>query len=108
MSEGTQPKSTGLPKLPAWDLMATAAQLYEQQEHTYVILKTYEFNDKNTKKKAQKVETAATDLRTAYSQNIAIASSFLTKTKDAEQRKQVKDAMAMAAAEHATFQKKAN
>ena len=117
MSEGTQPKSTGLPKLPAWDLMATAAQLYEQQEHTHVILKTYEtflsdligeFNDKNTKKKAQKVETAATDLRTAYSQYIAIASSFLTKTKDAEQRKQVKDAMATAAAEHATFQKKAN
>ena len=90
MSEGTQPKSTGLPKLPAWDLMATAAQLYEQQEHTHVILKTYEtflsdligeFNDKNTKKKAQKVETAATDLRTAYSQYIAIASSFLTKTR---------------------------
>ena len=103
--------------LPAWDHMATAAQLFEQQEHTHVMLKTYEtflsdligeFNDKNTKKKAQKVETAATDVRTAYSQYIAIASSFLTKTKDTELRKQVKDAMTMAAAEHATFQKKAN
>ena len=77
MSEGTQPKSAGLPRLLPWDLMATAAQLFEQQEHTHVMLKTYEtflsdliseFNEKNTKRKAQKVETAATDVRTAYSQ----------------------------------------
>lgn len=97
--------------------MATAAQLFEQQEHTHVMLKTYEtflsdliseFNEKNTKRKAQKVETAATDVRTAYSQYIAIASSFLTKIKDTELRKQVKDAMTMAAAEQSTFQKKAN
>ena len=117
MAEGTQPKFAGLQRLPPWDLMATAAQLFEQQEHTHVMLKTYQtflsdliskFNEKNTKKKAQKVETAATDVRTAYSQYIAIASSFLTKTKDTELRKQVKDAMTMAAAEHATFQKKAN
>ena len=117
MSEGTQPKSAGLPRLLPWDLMATAAQLFEQQEHTHVMLKTYEtflsdliseFNEKNTKRKAQKVETAATDVRTAYSQYIAIASSFLTKIKDTELRKQVKDAMTMAAAEHSTFQKKAN
>ena len=63
MSEGTQPKSSGLPRLPPWDLMATAAQLFEQQEHTHVMLKTYEtflsdlisdFNEMNTKKKAQK------------------------------------------------------
>jgi hypothetical protein len=75
--------------------MATAAQLFEQQEHTHVMLKTYEtflsdliseFNEKNTKRKAQKVETAATDVRTAYSQYIAIASSFLTKIKDTELR----------------------
>ena len=117
MSEGTQPKSVGLPRLPPWDLMGTAEQLFEQQEHTNVMLKMYEtflsdlineFNEKNTKKKAQKVETAATDLRTAYSQYIAISSSFLSKTKDTELRKQVKDAMTMAAAEHSTFQKKAN
>ena len=117
MSEGTQPKSAGLPRLLPWDLMATAAQLFEQQEHTHVMLKTYEtflsdliseFNEKNTKRKAQKVETAATDVRTAYSQYIAIASSFLTKIKDTELRKQVKDAMTMAAAEQSTFQKKAN
>ena len=42
MSEATQPKSVGLPKLPPWDLMGTASQLYEQQEYTNVILKTYE------------------------------------------------------------------
>ena len=57
MAEGTQPKSAGLPRLPPWDLMATAAQLFEQQEHTHVMLKTYqtflsdlisEFNEKNT------------------------------------------------------------
>ena len=117
MSEGTQPKSVGLPRLPPWDLMGTAEQLFEQQEHTNVMLKMYEtflsdlineFNEKNTKKKAQKVETAATDLRTAYSQYIAISSSFLSKTKDTELRKQVKDAMTMAAAEQSTFQKKAN
>ena len=117
MSEGTQPKSVGLPKLPPWDLMGTASQLFEQQEYTNGILKTYEtflsdlineFNEKNTKKKAERVETAASDLRTAYSQYIAISSCFLSKTKDVEQRKQVKDAMALAAAEHSTFQKKAN
>ena len=67
----------GLPKLPPWDLMGTASQLYDQQEYTNVILKTYEtflsdlineFNEKNTKKKAERVEMAAGDLRTAYSQ----------------------------------------
>ena len=77
MSEATQPKSVGLPKLPPWDLMGTASQLYDQQEYTNVILKTYEtflsdlineFNEKNTKKKAERVEMAAGDLRTAYSQ----------------------------------------
>ena len=82
MSEATQPKSVGLPKLPPWDLMGTASQLYEQQEYTNVILKTYEtflsdlineFNEKNTKKKAERVEMAASDLRTAYSQYIAIS-----------------------------------
>ena len=117
MSEATQPKSVGLPKLPPWDLTGTASQLYEQQEFTNVILGTYqtflsdlisEFNEKNTRKKAERVETAASDLRTAYSQYIAISSCFLSKTKDVEQRKQVKDAMALAAAEHSTFQKKAN
>ena len=107
MSEATQPKSVGLPKLPPWDLTGTASQLYEQQEFTNVILGTYqtflsdligEFNEKNTRKKAERVETAASDLRTAYSQYIAISSCFLSKTKDVEQRKQVKDAMALAAA----------
>ena len=117
MSEGTQPQSVGLPKLPPWDLMGTASQLFKQQEYTNVILKTYEtflsdlineFNEKNTKKKAERVEMAASDLRTAYSQYIAISPCFLSKTKDAEQRKHVKDAMALAAVEHSTFQKKAN
>merc|ERR1711884_200441 len=109
--------SVGLPKLPPWDLTGTASQLYEQQALTKVILGTYqtflsdligEFNEKNTRKKAERVETAASDLRTAYSQYIAISSCFLSKTKDTEQRKEVKDAMALAAAEHSTFQKKAN
>ena len=117
MAEATQPRSVGLPKLPPWDLMGSASQLYEQQELTNVILKTYqtflsdlisEFDEKNTRKKAERVETAASDLRTAYSQYIAISSCFLSKTKDVEQRKQVKDAMKLAAAEHSTFQKKAN
>ena len=117
MSEATQPKSVGLPKLPPWDLTGTASQLYEQQAFTKVILGTYqtflsdligEFNEKNTRKKAERVETAASDLRTAYSQYIAISSCFLSKTKDTEQRKEVKDARELAAAEHSTFQKKAN
>ena len=117
MSEATQPKSVGLPKLPAWDLTGTASQLYEQQAFTKVILGTYqtflsdligEFNEKNTRKKAERVETAASDLRTAYSQYIAISSCFLSKTKDPEQRKEVKDARELAATEHSTFQKKAN
>ena len=117
MSEATQPKSVGLPKLPPWDLMGSASQLFEQQELTNVILGTYqtflsdlisEFDEKNTRRKAERVEVAASDVRTAYSQYIAISSCFLSKTKDAEQRKQVKDAMKLAAAEHSTFQKKAN
>ena len=70
MSEATQPKSVGLPKLPPWDLTGTASQLYEQQEFTNVILGTYqtflsdligEFNEKNTRKKAERVETAASE-----------------------------------------------
>ena len=117
MSEATQPKSVGLPRLPSWDLTGTASQLYEQQASTKVILGTYqtflsdligEFNEKNTRRKAERVEVAANDLRTAYSQYIAISSCFLSKTKDSEQRKEVKDARELAAAEHATFQKKAN
>ena len=84
MSEGTQPKSVGLPKLPPWDLMGTASQLFEQQEYTNGILKTYEtflsdlineFNEKNTKKKAERVETAASDLKTAFSQRQKMQSS---------------------------------
>ena len=68
MAEATQPRSVGLPKLPPWDLMGSASQLYEQQELTNVILKTYqtflsdlisEFDEKNTRKKAERVETAA-------------------------------------------------
>ena len=42
MSEGTQPKSSGLPRLPPWDLTATASQLFEQQEFMHIMLKTYE------------------------------------------------------------------
>ena len=111
MSEATQPKSVGLPRLPSWDLTGTASQLYEQQASTKVILGTYqtflsdligEFNEKNTRRKAERVEVAANDLRTAYSQYIAISSCFLSKTKDSEQRKEVKDARELAAAEHAT------
>ena len=79
MSEATQPKSVGLPRLPSWDLTGTASQLYEQQASTKVILGTYqtflsdligEFNEKNTRRKAERVEVAANDLRTAYSQYI--------------------------------------
>ena len=42
MSEATQPKSVGLPRLPSWDLTGTASQLYEQQASTKVILGTYQ------------------------------------------------------------------
>ena len=104
------PKSPGLQRLPAWDLGASHAQLYEQLDQTKVMLVTYEmylsdllteYAKKPSKRKGQAVEMASSDLRAAYSQYVAIGSCFRQKSKDADLKKEVKEALDKAQQEHA-------
>ena len=111
------PRSPGLQKLPPWDLGASHSQLYEQLDQTKVMLITYEmylsdllteYAKKPSKKKGQAIEVAAGDVRAAYSQYVAICSCFRQKSKDAELKKEVKDALEKAQQEHAMLQGKAD
>ena len=117
MAASMVPRSSNLPNLPAWDLSASHSELYEQQGQTKVMLETYEmclsdlmteYGKKPTKRKAQAVETAAGDVRAAYSQFVAICSCFLQKNKDADRRKEIKEVMANAQKEHTMLQAEAD
>ena len=111
------PRSAGLQKLPPWDLASSHSQLYEQLEQTKVMLVTYEsylsdllteYAKKPSKRKGQAIEAAASDVRAAYSQYVAIGSCFRQKSKDTELRKEVKEALEKAQQEHALLQEKAD
>ena len=111
------PRSAGLQKLPPWDLGSSHSQLYEQLEQTKVMLVTYEsylsdllteYAKKPSKRKGQAIEAAASDVRAAYSQYVAIGSCFRQKSKDTELRKEVKEALEKAQQEHALLQEKAD
>ena len=117
MSGGMAAKLPGLQNLPPWDLGASHAQLYEQLEQTKVMLVTYELylSDllteharKPSRRKAQAIEVAAGDVRAAYNQYVAIGSCFRQKSKDADLRKEVKEAMDTAQKEHSMLQGKAD
>ena len=117
MSGGMAAKSAGLQSLPPWDLGASHAQLHEQLEQTKVMLVTYElylsdllteYAKKPSKRKGQSIEVAAGDVRAAYNQYVAIGSCFRQKSKDADMKKEVKEAMETAQKEHAMLQGKAD
>ena len=83
MAAGMVPRSLSLPKLPSWDLSASHSELFDQLGQTKAMLETYEmylsdlmteYGKKPSKRKAQAVETAASDVRAAHSQFVAISS----------------------------------
>ena len=65
-----------------------------------------EYGKKLSKRKAQVVETAASDVRAAHSQFVAISSCFLQKNKDADRRKKIKEAMSTVQKDHGLLQAK--
>ena len=117
MAASMVPRSQNLPKLPEWDLSGTHTELFDQLGQTKVMLDTYEmclsdlmteYGKKPSRRKAQAVETAAGDVRAAYSQFVAICSCFLQKNKDTDRRKEIKELMATAQKEHSMLQAEAD
>ena len=115
MAAGMVPRSLSLPKLPSWDLSASHSELFDQLGQTKAMLETYEmylsdlmteYGKKPSKRKAQAVETAASDVRVAHSQFVAISSCFLQKNKDADRRTEIKEAMSAAQKDHGLLQAK--
>ena len=86
------------------------------QEMTRVILETYEvclsqllveYSDNPSDRKAHDVELASSDVRAGFSQLVAICSCFRAKSKDVNQKKEVKELLEKKQEDHALLQKKA-
>ena len=117
MAAGMIPRSQELPRLPEWNLSATHSDLHEQFTQTKVMLDTYEvflsdlvseYQTKASARKAGAVERASGDVRTAYSQFVAIGACYMQKSKDADRKKDVKDSLEAAQKTHTTIQAAAN
>ena len=117
MAAGMIPRSQELPRLPEWNLSATHSDLNEQFIQTKVMLDTYEvflsdlvaeYQTKASARKAEAVERASGDVRAAYSQFVAIGSCYRQKSKDADRKKEIKDALEEAQKTHTSIQKAAN
>ena len=117
MAAGMIPRSQELPRLPEWNLSATHSDLHEQFIQTKVMLDTYEvflsdlvseYKTKASARKAGAVERASGDVRTAYSQFVAIGACYMQKSKDADRKKDVKDSLEAAQKTHTAIQAAAN